>query len=144
MKVILSIAIKSFSSFLLFQILFNIAIADELNIVEKNGKQGFIDSCSLCHGVDAKGEGRFSQMLLIPTADLTQLSKNNNGNFPYKDVYYIIDGRDAIKQHGSRSMPIWGNRFQSTTWFNVDKGNAETLVTGKIFELLLYLESIQE
>jgi mono/diheme cytochrome c family protein len=125
-------------------ILFSSVKADGEYIAENNGKQEFIDSCSLCHGNNAKGDGIFSQMLVLPTADLTQLSKNNNGNFPYKSVYYIIDGRNHIKEHGSRSMPIWGNRFQSTTWFLIDKGNAETIVSGKIFELLLYLESIQE
>ncbi len=125
-------------------IMINTAIANEVNEAENKGKLEFINSCSLCHGVNAKGHGVFSDMLIIPTADLTQLSKDNNGNFPYKALYSIIDGRDDIKQHGPRYMPIWGDRYQSTTWFSVDKNHAETLVRGKIFELLLYLESIQE
>lgn len=118
--------------------------ADEDKNAIMKGKQEFEESCSLCHGVDAKGHGVFSEMLIIPTADLTQLSKNNDGNFPYKALYSVIDGRDDIKQHGPRYMPIWGDRFKSTTWFAVDKKHADTLVRGTIFELLLYLESIQE
>ena len=108
------------------------------------GKQEFIDSCSLCHGDDGKGNGVFSEILIIPSADLTQLRSKNNGYFPYKDIYLIIDGRDIVKQHGPRYMPIWGNRFNTALWADVNQEYAETLVKGKIFELLLYLESIQE
>ncbi len=131
-------------TFILSHLISGVVMAGEVNAAEVKGKQEFADSCSLCHGADAKGSGIFSEMLTIPTADLTQLRKNNEGYFPYKALYSIIDGRDDIKQHGSRYMPIWGDRYQSTTWFAVDKEHAETLVRGTIFELLLYLDSIQE
>ena len=141
----IKILIKIFIPALFFTQLFSGAVmADEVNAAEVKGKQEFVDSCSLCHGVDAKGHGIFAEMLIIPTADLTLLSKNNDGYFPYKALYSIIDGRDVVKQHGTRYMPIWGDRYQSLTWFSVDKEHAETLVRGTIFELLLYLESIQE
>lgn len=125
-------------------IMWSYASADEMDTAISSGKQEFIDSCSLCHGEDAKGQGIFSEMLIIPTADLTKLKSNNNGYFPYKSVYSIIDGRDNVKQHGPRYMPIWGNRFNTTTWADVNQEYSQTLVRGKIFELLLYLESIQE
>ncbi len=119
-------------------------LADEMDTSISNGKQEYMDSCSLCHGENAKGHGVFAEMLIIPTADLTQLSKNNNGQFPYKQVYQIIDGRDQVAQHGPRYMPIWGDRFNTKSWADVNQEYAETLVRGKIFELLLYLESIQK
>ena len=128
----------------LFLLISGSAFSEEMNNAISNGKQEFIDSCSLCHGEDAKGHGVFSEMLVIPTADLTQLKSNNDGHFPYKTVYLTIDGRDRVKQHGARYMPIWGNRYNATSWLDVDKKYAETLVRGKIFELILYLESIQE
>lgn len=118
--------------------------AEQLNQAIDKGKQEFIDSCSLCHGASAKGDGLFASMLTVETADLTKLSKNNDGFFPFREVYLIVDGRESIKQHGPRRMPIWGDRFKSTTWYTVNQDYAETLVSGKIFELLLYLESIQE
>lgn len=130
--------------FISFVISSNVKAADEVDTAISNGKLEFIESCSLCHGDDAKGHGVFSEMLIIPTADLTQLKSNNNGYFPYKSVYSIVDGRDHVKQHGPRYMPIWGNRFNTTTWADVNQEYSETLVRGKIFELLLYLESIQE
>ena len=124
--------------------LLSIASAQELDNAVAKGKQEFMDSCFLCHGENAKGDGPFSTMLTIETADLTQLKKNNNGSFPYRDVYLAIDGTDQIKQHGPRRMPIWGDRFKSSTWATVSQDHADTLVRGKIFELMLYLESIQE
>ena len=120
------------------------AHAEELDSAIVKGQQEFLDSCSLCHGDSAKGDGHFASMLTVETADLTRLSKNNGGAFPYKDVYLSIDGTDQIKQHGPRRMPIWGDRFKSTTWFTVSQDYADTLVRGKIFELMLFLESIQE
>ena len=118
--------------------------AEELASAIAKGKQEFSDTCSLCHGEHAKGDGQFASMLTVETANLTLLSKNNDGVFPYKDVYLTIDGTDQIKQHGPRRMPIWGDRFKSTTWFTVSEDYADSLVRGKIFELMLYLESIQE
>ena len=121
-----------------------VANAQELDNAVTKGKQEFMDSCFLCHGESAKGDGPFSSMLTIETADLTQLRRNNNGSFPFRDVYLTIDGTDKIKQHGPRRMPIWGDRFKSATWYTVSQDYADTLVRGKIFELMLYLESIQE
>lgn len=118
--------------------------AEELNSTISKGQQEFIDNCSLCHGDTAKGDGYFSSMLTLPTSDLTKLSKNNNGIFPYKSVYLTIDGTEKIKSHGSHQMPIWGDRFKMTTWYTINQKYADTLVRGKIFELVLYLESIQE
>ena len=134
----------SYAFFILCLVLLHIAQAEELKSAEAMGQVEFTDSCSLCHGENAKGDGIFSSMLTMPTPDLTLLSKKNNGVFPYREVYAVIDGRDEIKQHGSRRMPIWGDRFKSTTWFTVNQEYADTLVRGTIFELLLNLDSIQE
>ena len=121
-----------------------VCVAEEELDAEAMGQIEFIDSCSLCHGVEAKGDGVFASMLTVETPDLTKLRQNNGGTFPYREVYLIIDGRDSIKQHGPRHMPIWGERFSSVTWFSVDEDYADTLVRGTIFELLLFLDSIQE
>ena len=56
----------------------------------------------------------------------------------------IIDGRELVKSHGPRLMPIWGDRYTEESWYEVSPEHANTLVRGKIFELLLFLNSIQE
>jgi mono/diheme cytochrome c family protein len=76
------------------------------------GKTEYQSSCAACHGIDAKGNGPVSKELKTPPTDLTVLSKNNNGVFPYDMVYQVIDGRNStIRSHGTREMPIWGYRF---------------------------------
>ena len=108
------------------------------------GYKEFEQSCSLCHGVDGKGNGVYTYALKDKPADLTQIKNRNNGIFPFTKMYHIIDGRNENIFHGTRDMPIWGDRFSSENWIVTSPRNSETLVRGRIFELLLYLESIQD
>lgn len=108
------------------------------------GNKEYEQTCSLCHGIDAKGHGAYAFVLKESPADLTLIKKRNNGVFPFSKLYRIIDGREEIKSHGTRTMPIWGNRFNSENWLNISPRYSETLVRGQIFELLLYLETIQK
>lgn len=75
------------------------------------GKSEFQSSCASCHGTDAKGKGPVTAQLKVPPSDLTMLAKNNNGVFPTSAVYETIDGSKTISAHGTREMPIWGERF---------------------------------
>lgn len=75
------------------------------------GKAEFQSSCASCHGPDGKGNGPISGQLKMPPADLTILTKNNNGVFPTATVYETIYGSKIIAAHGTREMPIWGERF---------------------------------
>ena len=59
------------------------------------------------------------------------------GQFPFWRLYRIIDGREAITGHGPRDMPIWGD------WFQTIGDQHEDAVRGRIWQLLYYLESIQ-
>ena len=119
-------------------------IASELGQAVQQGKKIYEKSCSICHGSDAKGDGIFSELLNVPTADLTVIKKYNDNSFPYQELYLIIDGRDQRKTKGPRHMPIWGERFYEKNWSDYKRNNADTLIRGRIFEVLLYLESIQE
>jgi hypothetical protein len=110
----------------------------------KMGKNEYQRTCSLCHGIDAKGHGVYAFELNKAPVNLTQIKRNNNNTFPFSKLYRIIDGREDITSHGTRMMPIWGQRFNSESWIDTNQLNSETLVRGRIFELLLYLETIQE
>ena len=72
------------------------------------GKREYLSNCAVCHGLGGKGDGVYKDMLNTSPSDLTVLSRKNNGVFPYQKVYEIIDGRQEIKAHGPRDMPIWG------------------------------------
>ena len=75
------------------------------------GKSEFLSSCASCHGGDAKGKGPVSEQLKTPPPDLTMLAKNNDGIFPTNSIYEILYGLKTIPTHGTREMPIWGERF---------------------------------
>jgi hypothetical protein len=68
------------------------------------------------------------------------LSKKNNGTFPFWRVYGVIDGREEVKGHGTREMPIWGQEFRMQAG---SSAMAQSQVRGRILELVYYLESIQ-
>jgi hypothetical protein len=71
---------------------------------------------------------------------LTQISKRNNGTFPFWKIYRVIDGREETKGHGDRDMPIWGAEFRSEAATNA---MVQTQVRGRILELVYYLQSLQ-
>ncbi|HEX9878882.1 MAG TPA: c-type cytochrome [Candidatus Binatia bacterium] len=98
--------------------------------------------CATCHGTDGRGNGSLASQLRTQPADLTRISKNNGGQFPFWRVYRIIDGREEITGHGSREMPVWGARFQEET-HGADR-SAQSLVAGRILGLVFYLRHIQQ
>ena len=108
------------------------------------GSEEYQKSCATCHGMNATGKSEYANVLKVNPADLTQIKKNNNGVFPFSRLYRIIDGRELISSHGTRIMPVWGDRFKSEIWLHMTPRFSETFARGQIFELLLYLESIQE
>jgi mono/diheme cytochrome c family protein len=107
------------------------------------GKREFQRSCAPCHGVDATGDGLSAAVLNVKPADLTQLSKKHGGVFLFWRVYEEIEGSKevVIRGHGTREMPIWGERFR------LERSASEehkTGVRGRLLSLVYYLQSIQE
>lgn len=101
--------------------------------------------CASCHGTSAKGDGSVAKYLKVPPSDLTVIRDRHNGEFPREDIAATIDGRTAVKAHGSREMPVWGDVFQSPL-SETERGPAEEgedRAQRKIEELVLFIESIQ-
>ncbi|WP_454627468.1 c-type cytochrome [Bradyrhizobium cenepequi] len=119
------------------------------------GKSEFESSCASCHGTDGKGKGPVSEQLKVPPSDLTMLAKNNNGVFPTNAVYETIDGSKTIAAHGTREMPIWGERFNPIVnlphyvdpsyWKMAGpEQSPEVVVRARILAVIDYLSRIQE
>ena len=102
----------------------------------------FERSCAVCHGFQGRGNGVLADSLKVKPSDLTKLAKNNNGHFPFTRVYQVIEGSPRVGVHGSREMPVWGDRYRKESeQYEAD----EYLYTrGLILELMVYLISIQE
>jgi mono/diheme cytochrome c family protein len=115
------------------------------------GKRMYDGHCAVCHGKQGKGDGPYAGMGETRVSDLTTLSKKNNGVFPFNRVYDIIDGREAIKAHGPREMPIWGAYYLSTEhaakepyagYLDVPY-NEEAIVRTRILALTEYVQRLQ-
>ena len=127
------------------------AQAEDLDI----GKSEFQSSCASCHGTDGKGKGPVSEQLKVPPSDLTMLAKNNNGVFPTNAVYETIHGSKTIPAHGTREMPIWGERFNPIVslphyvdpsyWKMAGPAQSpEVVVRTRILAVIDYLSRIQQ
>lgn len=101
------------------------------------GRERFERNCGICHGLDGKGGGAFAEILKVNPPDLTVLTRNADGNFPFSDIYNAIDGRNSPLAHGREGMPIWGDRYQQSA-----EGD-ETVIRGRVLELILYIEFLQ-
>lgn len=120
----------------------NVAHTQEDEIIA-GGQLKYKRYCAYCHGVEGKGDGDMSAILVIPPADLTQLSKKNKGDFPFWYVYEMIDGRKEVRGHGNRTMPVWGFIFQAEEDRSASPQQVD-VVRGRIWQLVYYLESIQQ
>jgi len=113
------------------------------------GEMEYLSSCAPCHGRDASGKGPLSNQLKVVPTDLTRLAKKNGGVFPTSAVYEKIDGRQEVKSHGTREMPIWGYRYQplpigadETT--NRNLLDPEPIIRARILALVDYLNRVQK
>lgn len=119
------------------------------------GKAEFLSSCASCHGTDGRGKGPVAEQLKAAPADLTVLARNNGGVFPTNAVYEIIYGSKTIPAHGTREMPIWGERFNPIVGLphSVDPSywklagperSPEVVVRTRILAVVDYLSRIQQ
>jgi len=109
------------------------ALADSQQSPE--GAQLYRTHCATCHGASARGDGPLADQLRRRPSDLTDIRRRYRG-FPTDLMTSIIDGRQAVRGHGSVEMPVWGDAFRS--------GNAsEETVRQRIAALVQYLEAIQ-
>lgn len=106
------------------------------------GEREYAQSCSVCHGSAGFGDGEFAQFMTVPPADLTVLTKNNDGVFPFLKVFQIIDGRTIIRSHGS-VMPIWGNTYQAEIGDAAGPYGAELMIRARVVALVDYVETLQ-
>ena len=115
--------------------------------VDEIGKQEFLRSCAACHGESARGDGLVAELLLVKPPDLTSIRKRHGGKFAASWLYRIIDGRNDMRPHGSKEMPIWGDRYRAVALRRLPlplNVSADAVVHGRILSLVFYLDLIQE
>ena len=102
-----------------------------------SGKEMYTNYCAVCHGTDGKGNGPAAEALKTPPADLTMLSKSNNGKYPALKVGSAIRGDAAVAAHGSKDMPVWGHLFRTIS------GGHESQVDQRVANLISYIKTLQ-
>ena len=110
------------------------------------GEAEFKSHCAGCHGLDGKGNGPFVEFLTTQPRSLTILAKENQGVFPFQRVYRVIDGTQLIGAHGTKEMPIWGDRYATDIirqYGEFDTDHPQT-VRCRILELVFFLATMQE
>jgi mono/diheme cytochrome c family protein len=95
--------------------------------------------CMNCHGEDGRGHGPLRSDLRIRPTDLTRIARRNGGVFPQDEVLAAIDGRQEVRGHGLRHMPVWGLTFR----VEGKVASQEEDVRVRLRELAAYLRSIQ-
>jgi len=111
------------------------------------GKVEYQGQCAVCHGELGKGDGSFNALLKKHAADLTVLSKNNGGVFPFDRTYGVISGAVEVVGHGPRNMPIWGQFYQekarSELPASANRGQVQSFVRARILALVEYISTLQ-
>jgi mono/diheme cytochrome c family protein len=109
-------------------------------VLAELGAPIFQRHCASCHGEDGRGAGTVAVALRTRPADLTGIAARRGGEFPTPSIALFIDGRFEVPAHGSREMPVWGQRFGADV---PDPGVGESIARGNIASLVEYLKSIQ-
>ena len=94
--------------------------------------------CTSCHGADARGDGVIAKSLKKRPADLSQLTRRNNGIFPEAKIFKTIDGRMPGGAHSDSDMPALGDVFVKAR-----ESEGPENAAARISSLVKYLESLQ-
>ena len=108
------------------------------------GKVTYRIYCSNCHGESGHGDGNLAELLSVKPSDLTAIARENGGRFPTELITQLVDGRETVKGHGLKEMPVWGDAFQKSLQPSWTEETDDQRARRKIDEVVAFVESIQE
>ena len=112
------------------------AFADDVS----EGRTLYVQYCAACHGEKGDGHGPVAKSLKEPTGDLRRLGERYGTPLPAAQIARFIDGRDYVAAHGSREMPVWGERFEDI-WTAKDSSQGD--MHQRVMKIIAYLQTIQ-
>ena len=78
----------------------------------KISQEEYRQHCAACHGLEGRGDGPIGQMLKTPAPNLAMIAQRNGGTYPVEKIHDIIEGSTVVAAHGTRDMPLWGDRYR--------------------------------
>ena len=112
----------------------------------ERGRIEYDHQCASCHGTTAKGDGPLRPFLVKAPSDLTTLAQRQGGQLHEQQLREMIDGRGMQEPgpHGSREMPVWGQRFrEDAQQTRMGRWKPERQVRQRLDALVAYLQSVQ-
>lgn len=114
------------------------ALASDKDV--RDGQHYFLRYCAACHGVNGVGDGPVAKELSKPPANLRLLGDKYGMPLPAARIADVIDGRTAVRAHGSREMPVWGERL-----YRLGHGERSDLGIGEVIaKIVTHLNTIQD
>ena len=114
----------------------SVAAADETRIDE--GHTLFVQYCASCHGREAQGNGPLAPLLTPPPSDLHMLSARHGAPLPKARLAEWIDGRQAVRGHGTGEMPASKRLTASGR-----RASRPIRAQGELMLIVDYIDSIQ-
>jgi mono/diheme cytochrome c family protein len=96
--------------------------------------------CASCHGLAADGHGPVAPVLRRSPSDLRRLAGRYGEPLVADGLARYIDGREQVAAHGSREMPVWGERFALP---EPEASGRAPAVDSRIARIVAYLATIQ-
>jgi hypothetical protein len=106
----------------------------------QEGESLYHQYCASCHGENGLGNGPVAPYLTVKPADLTRISARRDGEFPREQLKRIIAGEELPPGHGTRTMPVWGERLQDDL---IGGASKSAIARGRIAFLVDYLQTLQ-
>jgi hypothetical protein len=107
----------------------------------ESGAGLYMQYCASCHGATAQGNGPAAAALRQPPSDLTRLDERYGEPLPKERLASLIDGRVAVAAHGTREMPVWGEKLYAGD--RPDSPARDAARAGTILLILEYLDTQQ-
>ncbi len=109
------------------------------------GQMEYQAHCAACHGLEGLGDGPVGQVLKTPAPNLALIAARNGGVYSVQKVYDVIEGSTVIAAHGTRDMPLWGDRYRrSSAPVTPDQAAiANDMAQQRILSLVYYLGTLQ-
>jgi hypothetical protein len=84
--------------------------------------------------------GRSPRALTKRPANLRSLSEKYGSPLAVSALAEVIDGRKAVRAHGTHEMPVWGERLYATSHGN----QGETGISETLRQIISHLSTIQD